>query len=145
MTSQITNPVTGLNIVTGIANQVEAIKPQIQNITQTVTTQGTAQAADQASIVALQGSIIALNGTTSTHTAEIAGLESSATHLEWSRTQRMLYGESMLFFGLLLVATFLILWLYWRETRRVKALEAFFASELDKWGKVVKFANIKPD
>ena len=31
-----TNPITGLNVVTGLSQQVAAIQPQVQNIQQTV-------------------------------------------------------------------------------------------------------------
>ena len=46
----------------------------------------------------------------------------------WARTARMLYWESAAFITFFAVSTALLLWLYWRDTRRVKSLQAFFAS-----------------
>jgi signal transduction histidine kinase len=57
-----------------------------------------------------------------------AGVSVGATDAEWARTQRMLYGESTVFFGLLLATTLLLFWLYWRDVKRARGLEAFFAS-----------------
>lgn len=47
---------------------------------------------------------------------------------QWSRTHLMLVGESSTFLALLLVLSVLLAWLYWREHRRARAMQAFFAS-----------------
>ncbi len=44
------------------------------------------------------------------------------------RTQNMLRWESFSFFALLILATGLLFWMYSRDGRRVRSLEAFFAS-----------------
>lgn len=46
----------------------------------------------------------------------------------WNRTQRMLHWESSVFFVLLLTSSCLLFWLYWRDIRRAKSIQAFFAS-----------------
>jgi signal transduction histidine kinase len=45
-----------------------------------------------------------------------------------SRTHVMLVGESSTFLALLLVISLLLAWLYWREHRRARAMQGFFAS-----------------
>jgi signal transduction histidine kinase len=47
---------------------------------------------------------------------------------QWSRTRLMLVGESSTFLALLLVISLLLAWLYWREQRRARSMQAFFAS-----------------
>lgn len=47
---------------------------------------------------------------------------------QWSRTRLMLVGESSTFLALLLAISLLLAWLYWREQRRARAMQAFFAS-----------------
>jgi signal transduction histidine kinase len=56
------------------------------------------------------------------------GMAAQVTQTHWDRTQRMLYWESMTFFGLLLASTVLLGWLYWRDLLRARGLHAFFAS-----------------
>ncbi len=58
--------------------------------------------------------------------AQIAELGSDWEH--WRRTQRMLYWESPVFFGLLLACSMLIFWMYWADVKRARGLQAFFAS-----------------
>lgn len=60
----------------------------------------------------------------------IAQLEgpSDAAAAAWARTRVMLLGESTVFLLLLLGLTAALAWLYWREQRRVRALQAFFAA-----------------
>jgi signal transduction histidine kinase len=62
--------------------------------------------------------------------ARIAQLQgpSAAAVAEWERTRVMLLGESTVFVALLLALTIALAWLYWHEQRRVRALQAFFAS-----------------
>ncbi|MCC7460943.1 MAG: HAMP domain-containing histidine kinase [Gammaproteobacteria bacterium] len=62
--------------------------------------------------------------------ARIAQLEgpSDAATAAWARTRLMLLGESAVFGLLLLGLTAALAWLYWREQRRVRALQAFFAA-----------------
>jgi signal transduction histidine kinase len=47
---------------------------------------------------------------------------------QWSRTRLMLIGESSTSLALLLAVSLLLAWLYWREHRRARAMQAFFAS-----------------
>jgi signal transduction histidine kinase len=47
---------------------------------------------------------------------------------QWSRTRLMLIGESSTFLALLLAISLLLAWLYWREQRRARSMQAFFAS-----------------
>lgn len=47
---------------------------------------------------------------------------------KWSRTRLMLLGESATSLSLLLAVSLLLLWLYLREHRRARAMQAFFAS-----------------
>jgi signal transduction histidine kinase len=56
------------------------------------------------------------------------GLSADLTQKNWHRTQRMLYGESATFFALLLGCSTLLFWLYWRDVKRARGLQAFFAS-----------------
>ncbi len=58
----------------------------------------------------------------------VTGLASSATESHWLKTQRMLYWEGASFFLLLLASTVFLIWLYWRDLKRSKAIQAFFAS-----------------
>lgn len=57
-----------------------------------------------------------------------AGMASGAAHDYWERTQRMLYWESGTFFALMLATGILVVVLYWRDARRTRSLQAFFAS-----------------
>ena len=45
-----------------------------------------------------------------------------------ARTRVMLVGESSSFLALLLIISLLLAWLYWREHRRARSMQAFFAS-----------------
>jgi signal transduction histidine kinase len=56
------------------------------------------------------------------------GLSVDITQGQWHRTQNMLYWESLTFFGLLLACTGFLFWLYWRDMKRAKGIQAFFAS-----------------
>jgi signal transduction histidine kinase len=47
---------------------------------------------------------------------------------QWSRTHLMLVGESASSLALLLAVSLLLAWLYWREHRRARSMQAFFAS-----------------
>lgn len=47
---------------------------------------------------------------------------------QWSRTRLMLAGESATFLALLLAVSLLLAWLYWREHRRTRSVQAFFAA-----------------
>lgn len=47
---------------------------------------------------------------------------------QWSRTRLMLVGESSVFLALLLTLTIVLVWFYWRESRRTRGMQAFFAS-----------------
>ncbi|HEY6451193.1 MAG TPA: HAMP domain-containing sensor histidine kinase [Steroidobacteraceae bacterium] len=54
------------------------------------------------------------------------GAGQAAAH--WARTRLMLVGESSTSLALLLAVTLLLAWLYWREHRRARSMQAFFAS-----------------
>src|SRR5687767_9931532 len=57
---------------------------------------------------------------------KLAGIATSEDYLE--RTQRMVIWESVAFFAFLLISTSVLFWLYWRDTRRSKGLQSFFAA-----------------
>lgn len=56
------------------------------------------------------------------------GLAHDFSQSHWHKTQRMLFWESFTFFGLLLISTGFLFWMYWRDAKRSKGLQAFFAS-----------------
>lgn len=60
--------------------------------------------------------------------AELLGPGDAEAAAAWARTRTMLLGESVAFLALLLALTLALAWLYWREQRRVRALQAFFAA-----------------
>ncbi|HEX4376725.1 MAG TPA: HAMP domain-containing sensor histidine kinase [Steroidobacteraceae bacterium] len=65
------------------------------------------------------------------HIAELEaanGAGHEAIAAQASRTHVMLVGESSSFLALLLIITALLAWLYWREHRRARSMQAFFAS-----------------
>jgi len=57
-----------------------------------------------------------------------SGAGSAFSDAQWSRTRLMLVGESSTFLALLLTVSLLLAWLYWREHRRARSMQAFFAS-----------------
>lgn len=59
---------------------------------------------------------------------EQLGVANATTEGQWLRTQRMLLWEGSTFFGALLLSLALIGHLYWRDMRRARSLQAFFAS-----------------
>lgn len=58
----------------------------------------------------------------------LQGVAGGIASEQWSRTRLMLLGESSSFFALLLAISLLLAWLYWREHKRARAMQAFFAS-----------------
>src|SRR5579872_6779925 len=65
------------------------------------------------------------------HLAQLEALQGVAGGIasqQWSRTHLMLVGESTSSLALLLTVSLLLAWLYWREHRRARAMQAFFAS-----------------
>jgi signal transduction histidine kinase len=58
----------------------------------------------------------------------LAGNSAGDAAAQWSRTRLMLVGESSTSLALLLAVTLLLAWLYWREHRRARSMQAFFAS-----------------
>jgi signal transduction histidine kinase len=65
------------------------------------------------------------------HIAELEALRGTGSALaaaQWSRTRLMLVGESASSLVLLLAISLLLAWLYWREHRRARGMQAFFAS-----------------
>lgn len=58
----------------------------------------------------------------------LAGSADSAVAAQWASTRRMVVGESSVFLLLLLAVTALLGWLYWRENRRARSMQAFFAA-----------------
>src|SRR5260221_12402211 len=57
----------------------------------------------------------------------LAGSADSAVAAQWASTRRMVVGESSVFLLLLLAGTAPLGWLYWRENRRGRSMQAFFA------------------
>jgi signal transduction histidine kinase len=59
---------------------------------------------------------------------EIAnGTAPQLAEAKWHRTRRMLSGESVTFAVLVVGASSVLAWLYWRDTLRTRSLNAFFA------------------
>jgi signal transduction histidine kinase len=58
----------------------------------------------------------------------ITGSSGSAVAAQWASTRRMVVGESSVFLLLLLALTAVLAWLYWRESRRARGMQAFFAA-----------------
>jgi signal transduction histidine kinase len=58
----------------------------------------------------------------------LAGHTGSSVAAEWASTRRRIVGESVVFLLLLLAVSALLAWLYWRENRRARAMQAFFAA-----------------
>lgn len=58
----------------------------------------------------------------------LSGVDQGASAARWSRTRLMLAGESTIFLALLVAVSLLLAWLYWRELRRTRSIQAFFAS-----------------
>jgi signal transduction histidine kinase len=56
------------------------------------------------------------------------GLSDSAISVGLLKTQRMLFWESTTFFVILLGSMALLIGLYWRDSRRARSIQAFFAS-----------------
>ncbi len=59
---------------------------------------------------------------------ELVGRTDSAVAAQWASTRRRIVGESAVFLLLLLAVSALLIWLYWRESRRARAMQAFFAA-----------------
>ncbi len=59
---------------------------------------------------------------------ELTGSTDSAVAAQWASTRRRIVGESAVFLLLLLAVSALLAWLYWRESRRARAMQAFFAA-----------------
>jgi signal transduction histidine kinase len=57
-----------------------------------------------------------------------AGMEPGMAQIAIRRTHRMLYWESGTYVLLLLASSALVFWLYWRDVKRVRGIQAFFAS-----------------
>jgi len=58
----------------------------------------------------------------------LTGHTGSSVAAEWASTRRRIVGESAVFLLLLLAVSVLLAWLYWRENRRARAMQAFFAA-----------------
>jgi signal transduction histidine kinase len=56
------------------------------------------------------------------------GLAFTLAHAQWLKTQRMLFWESGTYFTLLTASTVFLFWVYWRDAKRTRSLQAFFAS-----------------
>jgi signal transduction histidine kinase len=59
---------------------------------------------------------------------EASGLAFTEAHAQWMKTQRMLFWESGTYFGLLIASMIVLFALYWRDMKRTRSLQAFFAS-----------------
>jgi signal transduction histidine kinase len=83
------------------------------------------------SIVSLVGwwTSVVLNQAARIVELEVArGVPRPTVELAWLHTRRMLTGESAAFIFLVLGATSVLAWLYWRDTLRTRSLNGFFAS-----------------
>jgi signal transduction histidine kinase len=58
----------------------------------------------------------------------LTGRTDSAVAAQWASTRRRIVGESAVFLMLLLAVSALLAWFYWRESRRARAMQAFFAA-----------------
>jgi signal transduction histidine kinase len=58
----------------------------------------------------------------------LTGSADSLVAAQWDSTRRRIVGESVVFLLLLLAVTALLAWLYWRESRRARGMQAFFAA-----------------
>lgn len=58
----------------------------------------------------------------------LTGSTDSAVAAQWAVTRRRVVGESAVFLLLLLAVSALLAWFYWRESRRARGMQAFFAS-----------------
>jgi signal transduction histidine kinase len=58
----------------------------------------------------------------------MTGATTNSAQIQWLKTQRMLSGESVSFFVLVLASTALLFSLYWRDLKRSRSIQAFFAS-----------------
>ncbi len=56
------------------------------------------------------------------------GTAAEIVQAQWLKTQRMLFWESSSLLALLLIGTLFLIWLYWRDSQRVRAIQNFFAS-----------------
>jgi signal transduction histidine kinase len=56
------------------------------------------------------------------------GQGAASVNAQWDRTRLMMVGESSFFALVLLALSVALAWLYWRENRRARAMQAFFAS-----------------
>jgi signal transduction histidine kinase len=56
------------------------------------------------------------------------GLAFTLAHAQWLKTQRMLFWESGTYFILLTASTVFLFFVYWRDAKRTRSLQAFFAS-----------------
>ena len=58
----------------------------------------------------------------------LTGMTDIAVAAQWASTRRMVIGESSVFILLLLAVTAVLAWLYMRENRRTRGMQAFFAA-----------------
>ncbi len=49
-------------------------------------------------------------------------------HAQWERTHHMVFWESSSFLALIFLSAAFIFWVYWRDMRRARSIQAFFAS-----------------
>ena len=56
------------------------------------------------------------------------GLAATVTEDHWVRTQRMVMWESSTYFALILGVTGILFWIFWRDVKRSRGLQSFFAS-----------------
>jgi signal transduction histidine kinase len=59
---------------------------------------------------------------------QASGLAFTEAHGQWMKTQRMLFWESGTYFALLIASMAVLFALYWRDMKRTRGLQAFFAS-----------------
>lgn len=74
------------------------------------------------------GSLVLRQASKIAELEQAAGVAVNAAHAQWLKTQHMLIWESASFLVLLLASTGVLYFLYWRDARRTRSLQAFFAS-----------------
>jgi signal transduction histidine kinase len=82
----------------------------------------------QIALVVWWATVIARQATQIAALQELRGGDAGQAVEQWSRTRLMLVGESLTSLALIAVVSLLLAWLYWREHRRARAMQAFFAS-----------------
>jgi signal transduction histidine kinase len=74
------------------------------------------------------GSLVLKQASKIAELEQASGLAFQLAHAQWLKTQRMLFWESGTYFILLTASTIFLFLVYWRDAKRTRSLQAFFAS-----------------